>query len=647
MTPGTGPVRRKTVSFGAHVPPSERDGGHDQAEEVLGNRNIPLIDESPGKHPMPNPPWAEGVDRSKSVDRSKRKKSSDGTGTNRRTDQVGTVPLAASNSKSKNNNDNILANINTNVNSATDTLSLNLPQQHPPQQSRFYSSSNNPESVSYWQSRYRTYADRSTHEVRKLLAKQQSAKQYAKKKDLEATELANKLKDERRRHKIRERALESQVKEGQDRIVVFEGEVQRMEEEIKWLRRRMETLTRSQGQGRNSGADGGNVYEGLGAIPTARSTAVDRTGGNGSKTSSVASGSYRMSSTTTNTTLSSSSNRDFDKFDVVGKNADIPPLPSLSNTASYLPTDGGNMSTVEKENNDGVEGRKASSVLSNSDNETFLHPPSDSETGAPLSSLAKKRRSSVRVGMNKDSDNGSPHINNRNDDKPEDARMLEKTMVQRPRANSPDQWLISTSPATMLGPHDREHVFNDDDLYDNSSLGHCDTNARDGYGALEPFNTFQPPPPSPLRAEPSSFSDGANEQAGTNRPHGEGYRYDEHQSQHQNKPLQQRPGIGDDCIKYKNDYKNRKENTTDDNSNIGDTLDIYNDIGNNTSVMGPTATTADDRYTSRTSSSAKPRKSRPPERLSAAKARLYARRAEKKREDAGRENGTFVADEGA
>ena len=353
MTPGTGPVRRKTVSFGTHVPAEEL--GLEVRSDLTRAKNG-LSTELPGKFPSP---WTSKL----ANDTSARPFTSGGQPSETDARDLHTnhaLPPKFPSSKSRDDTDI--------------TLDFETPRS---------------ESGRYWQAQYRSYAEKSAYEVRRLLQKQQAAKQYAKKKDQEAMEMATKLKDERRRHRLRERALESQLKDQREQLKQHGAEIQSYTRQIATLKKRVEGLQQQQKKqaqqqqyrsssgrglrrahsstgGRGSGSGYGS---GLGSEERFSGTSASAAAGNGSKTSSFASDSFRMSSST------SSQNREFDKQDsVTGKVASV--------DASKLPPGGVMKATAT-----------LAELMDDDPQLSFLHPPSDAENTSPRRFSRKGSRS--------------------------------------------------------------------------------------------------------------------------------------------------------------------------------------------------------------------------------------------------------------
>ncbi|KAF2008854.1 hypothetical protein BU24DRAFT_456087 [Aaosphaeria arxii CBS 175.79] len=176
MTPGTVNKGRKTVSFGSQVMDNEGKKGD------IGRSGIP--NDCPGKFPSP---WTPGTELKAmgGSDKKPRTKLTEALYDARSTTQT------KSGEKPKSRDDSDI------------TLDLGVPRS---------------DSGKYWKEQYETYAKRSEKEMKQLVAKHQVAKNYAKKKDEEATALTNQRDEERRRFRSRERQLEQQIKELQEHL---------------------------------------------------------------------------------------------------------------------------------------------------------------------------------------------------------------------------------------------------------------------------------------------------------------------------------------------------------------------------------------------------------------------------------------------
>ncbi|KAF2142947.1 uncharacterized protein K452DRAFT_357997 [Aplosporella prunicola CBS 121167] len=95
------------------------------------------------------------------------------------------------------------------------------------------------ESGRYWKEQFQSYTERSEKEVKKLITKQQLAKNYAKKKDAEATELAEKLETERKQHRQRERELEENNKDYKEQLREAMAEIAKLRAETGTSKQRL------------------------------------------------------------------------------------------------------------------------------------------------------------------------------------------------------------------------------------------------------------------------------------------------------------------------------------------------------------------------------------------------------------------------
>ncbi|KAF2205133.1 hypothetical protein GQ43DRAFT_437254 [Delitschia confertaspora ATCC 74209] len=202
MTPGTASKGRKSVNWGAHVVDNEgkRTAG-------IGRSGIP--NDCPGKFPSP---WTPGTALLENKDSEKKPQTKLTEALyNARTTKQPTPVVKVQKSK--------------------DDLDITLDMSEP-----------RSESGKYWKGLYEAYAEKSEKEAKKLVVKHHIAKTYAKKKDDEAMELANRLQDERMRHKAREQELEEQTKELQKRLRIALGENARTSMEIAGLKQRIAAL---------------------------------------------------------------------------------------------------------------------------------------------------------------------------------------------------------------------------------------------------------------------------------------------------------------------------------------------------------------------------------------------------------------------
>ncbi|KAF2795300.1 hypothetical protein K505DRAFT_302331 [Melanomma pulvis-pyrius CBS 109.77] len=203
MTPGTANKGRKTVSFGSQVVDNEAKRAD------VGKTGIP--NDCPGKFPSP---WTPGTELK--VDAGKDKKPH-----NKLTAALldaRTTPQSRSAQKPKSRDDSDI------------TMDVTAPRS---------------ESGKYWKEQYESYADKSEREMKKLIAKQQLAKNFAKKKDGEMTEMATRLAEERKRSRQRERDLEQQNKEYQERLRQAMADNTAASVEITALKNRISVLEKS------------------------------------------------------------------------------------------------------------------------------------------------------------------------------------------------------------------------------------------------------------------------------------------------------------------------------------------------------------------------------------------------------------------
>ncbi|KAH7051022.1 spindle pole body formation-associated protein-domain-containing protein, partial [Macrophomina phaseolina] len=95
------------------------------------------------------------------------------------------------------------------------------------------------ESGRYWKEQYMAFAFQSEKEARKIIKKQQIAKEYARKKDNEALELKEQLDVERKRHLQREKELEAKNKDYKERLRQAMAENLKSSTEIAMLKQRL------------------------------------------------------------------------------------------------------------------------------------------------------------------------------------------------------------------------------------------------------------------------------------------------------------------------------------------------------------------------------------------------------------------------
>ena len=203
MTPGTAnaATRRKTVSFGAQVVDNE-------GKKTAFNTRSGIPSNCPGKFPSPWTPKTDHAEPRVHTELTEKLLSA-------RSVSSESVPRATSPEKPRAKDD-------------TDITSDVLDPRS--------------ESGRYWKAQYTEYAEKSERHVKKLVAKQQLAKNYAKKKDEEARNLATTLSAERRQHKGREKELEAQMKDYQERLRNAMGENAKISMELAALRLKVEKL---------------------------------------------------------------------------------------------------------------------------------------------------------------------------------------------------------------------------------------------------------------------------------------------------------------------------------------------------------------------------------------------------------------------
>ncbi|KAF2263827.1 hypothetical protein CC78DRAFT_617210 [Lojkania enalia] len=203
MTPGTAAKGRKTVSFGSQVVDNESKRSN------VGGSGIP--GDCPGKFPSP---WT--FDTEPKVDTEKDKMLC-ARPTAALYDARKTTQLKAGQGPKARDDSDI-------------TIDMGSPRS---------------ESGKYWKQQYESYAERSEKEIKKLVTKQQVAKNFAKRKDGEMTELATRLAEERKRFRNRERELAGQNREYQERLRQAMAENAAASMEITALKNRVAVLEKS------------------------------------------------------------------------------------------------------------------------------------------------------------------------------------------------------------------------------------------------------------------------------------------------------------------------------------------------------------------------------------------------------------------
>ncbi|KAK6440503.1 hypothetical protein LTR95_003281 [Oleoguttula sp. CCFEE 5521] len=181
MTPGTANARRKTVTFGDHVD----DEGAKRGSQG-GKSGLP--DDFPGKFPSP---WvaAAGALEGDEIARGARER-----GRSKLTEELHRVREESAKRTFKTQ--------------ATDTASVDgnasVDMDEPTSESGIY-----------WKREYDIYRANTTREVKKLVTKQRAAKSFAREKDQQCTELADELRQEKKKvDRLQKRAaeLEAQLK---------------------------------------------------------------------------------------------------------------------------------------------------------------------------------------------------------------------------------------------------------------------------------------------------------------------------------------------------------------------------------------------------------------------------------------------------
>ncbi|KAF3046184.1 hypothetical protein E8E11_006237 [Didymella keratinophila] len=210
MTPGTASKGKKTVSFGSQI--------EDNEGKTSGISRSGIPNNCPGKFPSP---WTPGTELKLDPGSDKRPRT-------RLTEalldaRTTTQPKSGQKPKARDDSDI--------------TIDLGAPRS---------------ESGKYWKEQYESYAERSEKEMKKVVAKQQLAKKFAMKKDSEVTELAQKLEQERRRFRLREKELEQQNKDYQERLRQAMAENTSSSMENAALKLRIATLEKSASTGSTS-----------------------------------------------------------------------------------------------------------------------------------------------------------------------------------------------------------------------------------------------------------------------------------------------------------------------------------------------------------------------------------------------------------
>lgn len=219
LTPGTAALRRKQVTFGEHVIDNE-------GKKAISRSGIP--NDCPGKFPSPwTPKTLEPKSQESAVDDNK-----EGNAGKLKTETLAnkskpTVVLISDNASE--NKGPKAERVQVAKPRAKDDVDLTITVLDPKS-----------ESGKYWKQQYLSYSANSEDEVKKLIAKAKIAKDYAKKKDHEAMELRRHLETERRKRQSREKALEQQVKDLQERLRVTLAENAKTVMELAALRQQLD-----------------------------------------------------------------------------------------------------------------------------------------------------------------------------------------------------------------------------------------------------------------------------------------------------------------------------------------------------------------------------------------------------------------------
>ncbi|KAI9796174.1 MAG: hypothetical protein M1835_004580 [Candelina submexicana] len=198
LTPGTAGGRRKTVSFGASVVDNV-------GRKLAHGERSGLPNNCPERFPSP---WDRSTGSQGTEARTKLNKTlfdvrdveSKATSSQQKATGISKETLQRPETKHA----RAAANFNPNENDHDATVDLNDPRS---------------QSGRYWKSEYSSYQDKTNEEMKRLVKYKQMAKSYAKKKDSEATDLGEKLREER------------------DRVSKMEEQIQELAAQIATLRR--------------------------------------------------------------------------------------------------------------------------------------------------------------------------------------------------------------------------------------------------------------------------------------------------------------------------------------------------------------------------------------------------------------------------
>jgi hypothetical protein len=167
MTPGTAAARRKTVTFGDYV----ADNAKSKVKE--GSKTGLPVD-FPGKFPSP---WVQPADKIEDAGTPHDRK----RGRSKLTEDLHKARDESAKKKA--------AEIGNQKNEDPKLGEQNCRDADEPDS----------ESGRYWKREYDIYRENTTREMKKLIAKQRAAKSFAREKDLQCTELADQLRQEKRK----------------------------------------------------------------------------------------------------------------------------------------------------------------------------------------------------------------------------------------------------------------------------------------------------------------------------------------------------------------------------------------------------------------------------------------------------------------
>ena len=176
MTPGTAAARRKTVTFGDYVADNAKG-------KVKDGSKTGLPVDFPGKFPSP---WVQPADKMEDAGTPNDRK----RGRSKLTEDLHKAREESAKKKAAEDG--------------------NQKNKDPKLGEQNYSDTDEPDSESgrYWKKEYEAYRENTTREMKKLIAKHRAAKSFAREKDLHCTELADQLRQEKRKVE----KLEAQLK---------------------------------------------------------------------------------------------------------------------------------------------------------------------------------------------------------------------------------------------------------------------------------------------------------------------------------------------------------------------------------------------------------------------------------------------------